>query len=121
MLTACRVGTITRPCDVTLRDQNTMWDIFRALSWRGLPMTSHVILCPLVLHVVTDHRKKPTLARFSLLFLTVIRIFLQSQNAKTTKNNDFKIYSSYMYYICTIKVKCMGLPLKTYPVEQSVE
>lgn len=24
-------------------------------------------------------------------------------------------------HICTIKVKCMGLPLKTYPVEQSVE
>lgn len=119
MLTACRVGTITRPCDVTLRDQNTMWDIFRALSWRGLPMTSHVILSPLVLHVVTDHRKKPTLARFSLLFLRVIRI-LDVFNLKTQRQQKTMILS-FIPHICTIKVKCMGLPLKTYPVEQSVE
>lgn len=27
----------------------------------------------------------------------------------------------FILHICTIKVKCMGLPLKTYQVEQSVE
>lgn len=82
-------------------------------------MTSHVILSPLVLHVVTDHRKKPTLARFSLLFLTVIRI-LDVFNLKTQRQQKTTILS-FIPHICTIKVKCMGLPLKTYPVEQSVE
>lgn len=38
-----------------------------------------------------------------------------------SKRKDKKTILRFIPHICTIKVKCMGLPLKTYPVEQSVE
>lgn len=89
------------------------------LAWSPCDVTvsSHVILSPLVL--VTDHRKNPILARFSLLFLTKIRILVVF-NLKTQRPKKTPILR-FILHICTIKVKCMGLPLKTYQVEQSVE